>query len=155
MTTTPLSNPSVSWEDVIQTLNGVTPVDSSMGTNLLEEGREFNQSGLKRHVTHVRGEQNWLYTHHRWTKDQGRQNNYKQIMKWRVSSTDSASQDINPCSKKSPIQQCGLVASTSPKPPLCCNSVRRGASSPWEGASKKPMAWSDPAGASRMSPSTL
>lgn len=58
MTTTPLSNPSVSWEDVIQTLNGVTLVDSSMGTNLLEEGREFNHSGLKRHVTHVRGEQN-------------------------------------------------------------------------------------------------
>lgn len=58
MTTKPSSNPSVSWEDVIQTVNGVTLVDSSMGTNLLEEGREFNQLGFKRHVTHVRGEQN-------------------------------------------------------------------------------------------------
>lgn len=58
MTTKPSSNPSVSWEDVIQTLNGVTLVDSSMGTNLLEEGREFNQSGFKRRVTHVRGEKN-------------------------------------------------------------------------------------------------
>lgn len=30
MTTKPSSNPSVSWEDVIQTLNGVALVDSSM-----------------------------------------------------------------------------------------------------------------------------
>lgn len=58
MTTKPSSNPSVSWEDVIQTVNGVTLVDRSMGTNLLEEGREFNQFGFRRHVTHVRGEQN-------------------------------------------------------------------------------------------------
>jgi len=40
MTTKPSSNPSVSWEGVIQTVNAVTLVDSSMGTNLLEEGRE-------------------------------------------------------------------------------------------------------------------
>lgn len=64
-----------------------------MGTNLLGEGRIFNQSGFKRPVTHVRAEQNWLYTHHRWTKDQRRQNNYKQIMNWIVSSTDRASKE--------------------------------------------------------------
>lgn len=49
---------SVSWEDVIQTAKGVTLVDSSAATNLLEEVREFDQPGLKRHVTPVRGDPN-------------------------------------------------------------------------------------------------
>lgn len=57
MTTSPRAIHLSAEKDVIQIVKGVTLVDSSMGTNLLEEGRNFNQSGFKRPVTHVRAEQ--------------------------------------------------------------------------------------------------